>query len=92
MIKDENFDEMIEIYKSMNLENKREVLVNELKEFLVIISKLNEISDNDSSILYNKSLYDDSKNMTEEEYLTTVYAYFSAIKESFSSIGNMIIE
>lgn len=92
MIKDENFDEMIEIYKSMNLENKREVLVNELKEFLVIISKLNEINDNDSSILYNKSLYDDSKNMTEEEYLTTVYAYFSAIKESFSSIGNMIIE
>ena len=51
MIKDENFDEMIEIYKSMNLENKREVLVNELKEFLVIMSKLNEINDADNSIL-----------------------------------------
>ena len=59
MIKDENFDEMIEIYKSMNLENKREVLVNELKEFLVIMSKLNEINDADNSILYNKALYND---------------------------------
>ena len=62
MIKDENFDEMIEIYKSMNLENKREVLVNELKEFLVIMSKLNEINDADNSILYNKALYNDLKN------------------------------
>ena len=68
MIKDENFDEMIEIYKSMNLENKREVLVNELKEFLVIMSKLNEINDADNSILYNKALYNDLKNATEEEY------------------------
>ena len=92
MIKDENFDEMIEIYKSMNLENKREVLVNELKEFLVIISKLNEINDADNSILYNKSFYNDLKNVTEEEYLTTVYAYFNAIKESFSLVGDMIIE
>ena len=62
MIKDENFDEMIEIYKNMNLENKREVLVNELKEFLVIMSKLNEINDADNSILYNKALYNDLKN------------------------------
>ena len=92
MIKDENFDEMIEIYKSMNLENKREVLVNELKEFLVIMSKLNEINDADNSILYNKALYNDLKNQTEEEYLTTVYAYFNAIKESFSLVGDMIIE
>lgn len=92
MIKDENFDEMIEIYKSMNLENKRKVLVNELKEFLVIISKLNEINDADNSILYNKSFYNDLKNVTEEEYLTTVYAYFNAIKESFSLVGDMIIE
>lgn len=92
MIKDENFDEMIEIYKSMNLENKREVLVNELKEFLVIMSKLNEINDVDNSILYNKALYNDLKNVTEEEYLTTVYAYFNAIKESFSLVGDMIIE
>lgn len=92
MIKDENFDEMIEIYKSMNLENKREVLVNELKEFLVIMSKLNEINDADNSILYNKSFYNDLKNVTEEEYLTTVYAYFNAIKESFSLVGDMIIE
>ena len=92
MIKDENFDEMIEIYKSMNLENKREVLVNELKEFLVIMSKLNEINDADNSILYNKALYNDLKNAKEEEYLTTVYAYFNAIKESFSLVGDMIIE
>ena len=92
MIKDENFDEMIEIYKSMNLENKREVLVNELKEFLVIMSKLNEINDADNSILYNKALYNDLKNATEEEYLTTVYAYFNPIKESFSLVGDMIIE
>lgn len=92
MIKDENFDEMIEIYKNMNLENKREVLVNELKEFLVIMSKLNEINDADNSILYNKSFYNDLKNVTEEEYLTTVYAYFNAIKESFSLVGDMIIE
>ena len=92
MIKDENFDEMIEIYKSMNLENKREVLVNELKEFLVIMSKLNEINDADNSILYNKALYNDLKNATEEEYLTTFYAYFNAIKESFSLVGDMIIE
>ncbi len=92
MIKDENFDEMIEIYKSMNLENKREVLVNELKEFLVIMSKLNEINDVDNSILYNKALYNDLKNATEEEYLTTVYVYFNAIKESFSLVGDMIIE
>lgn len=92
MIKDENFDEMIEIYKNMNLGNKREVLVNELKEFLVIMSKLNEINDADNSILYNKALYNDLKNVTEEEYLTTVYAYFNAIKESFSLVGDMIIE
>lgn len=92
MIKDENFDEMIEIYKSMNLENKREVLVNELKEFLVIMSKLNEINDADNSILYNKALYNDLKNATEEEYLTTVYTYFNAIKELFSLVGDMIIE
>lgn len=92
MIKDENFDEMIEIYKSMNLENKREVLVNELKEFLVIMSKLNEINAADNSILYNKALYNDLKNATEEEYLTTVYTYFNAIKESFSLVGDMIIE
>ena len=92
MIKDENFDEMIEIYKNMNLENKREVLVNELKEFLVIMSKLNEINDADNSILYNKALYNDLKNAPEEEYLTTVYAYFNAIKESFSLVGDMIIE
>lgn len=92
MIKDENFDEMIEIYKSMNLESKRKVLVNELKEFLVIMSKLNEINDADNSILCNKALYNDFKNSTEEEYLTTVYAYFNAIKESFSLVGDMIIE
>ena len=92
MIKDENFDEMIEIYKSMNLESKRKVLLNELKEFLVIMSKLNEINDADNSILCNKALYNDFKNSTEEEYLTTVYAYFNAIKESFSLVGDMIIE
>mgnify|MGYP001347348002 FL=1 len=56
------------------------------------MSKLNEINDADNSILYNKALYNDLKNATEEEYLTTVYAYFNAIKESFSLVGDMIIE
>lgn len=92
MIKDDNFDKIIEIYKSLELNGKRETLVEEFKEFLVIISKLNEISNIDNNIIYNKVLNENINSMNEDEFLVIVYSYLNMVKELFSNLGEMIIE
>lgn len=92
MIKDDNFDKIIEIYKSLELNGKRETLVEEFKEFLVIISKLNEISNIDNNIIYNKVLNENINSMNEDEFLVIVYLYLNMVKELFSNLGEMIIE
>lgn len=92
MIKDDNFDKIIEIYKSLELNGKRETLVEEFKDFLVIISKLNEISNIDNSIIYNKVLNENINSMNEDEFLVIVYSYLNMVKELFSNLGEMIIE
>lgn len=83
-VEDTNFDEYVEAFKKLPLEKKKEILITDFKELLIVINKLNN---NNKDVLFNRELLE--VNQTEDDFVEAIFVYLCSIKES---LGNYINE
>lgn len=85
-IKNSDFDDYVYKYTLLNKKDKQDILVNMLKEDLLLIEKLLSDKNIDHKLLYNREISDLNKeNYTEEDFLEAVFVYISSFRELFAS-------
>jgi len=78
----EKFDELIEKYKKLSLNEKRNNLVKDFKEMIAVYLYLAESNNIPVELLNTKEILDiNDKNYTEDDYLEAIYSYFNVLKE-----------
>lgn len=83
----ENFNNIISKYKQIPLENKKEILLYEMKEMIAIYMSIAEANNIPVNLLKSKEILDIKKdNYNEEDYIEAVYVYFNVLKEIISGI------
>jgi len=82
-----NFDMLIDNYKKLQLDQKKEKLVDELKEMIAVYVYIAESNNIPIKLLKTKEMLDiDSNKSTEDDYIEAIYAYFNILKEIVSKI------
>ena len=82
-VEDSSFNEYVEAYKKLPLQEKKDVVLNDFKELIAV---LKEIDTNDL-VLYNKEILDAEKEVqTEDDFVEAIFVYLSSVKEMFSNI------
>ncbi len=80
------FDSYIEEYKDKSKQEKQNILVDELKELIVVVQKICIDKGIDFDLLVNREIVDINKEgYSDEDYLEAIYAYIQMFKEIFSS-------
>lgn len=76
-------NELVENYKRLTSENKKEILEKEILELLVFLQKENErIGIKDNRILFNREILDLKKDtVSNDDFAEAIYVYLQAIKE-----------
>lgn len=83
----ENFNNIISKYKQIPLENKKEILLYEMKEMIAVYMSLAEANNIPVNLLKSKEILDiKNNNYNEEDYIEAVYVYFNVLKEIISGI------
>jgi acetate kinase len=86
-VDNKNFNEYVEKYKNLPLQEKKELVEKEIKDIIAIMDIFIKKSGKDSQILYNKELQDLKKeNATEDDFVEAMFVYTHTIKELFASM------
>ena len=79
-------DSFMEEYKEKSLVEKQKILIEELKELIVISEKICADRGIRYDLLFNREIIDINKeNYTQDDYVEAVYAYIQMFKEVLSS-------
>ena len=81
-VEDSSFNEYVEAFKKLPLENKKKVVETDFKE---LIALLKEVDDNDY-VVYNKEILDvERKEQTEDDFVEAVFVYLCSVKEMLAN-------
>ena len=87
------FDEVVELYKKMNTEEKAQENIIELKELLALVNKLCIDIGLDKELKLNKEVVDIQKeDATLDDYLEAEFVYINEIKNYFGTFAEKIAE
>ena len=86
-IDDSNFNDYVEKYKNLPLNEKKEILENQIKELIAVLDTLNQKHGKNSKMLFNREILDLKKeNATEDDFVEAMFVYSYSIKELFASL------
>lgn len=89
--KDSNFDNYVEKYKNLPLNEKKELVVKQMEELQIALYTLNKKYENESKILYNHEILDLKKeDATEADFVEAMFIYSNSIKELLASFVNAL--
>lgn len=78
----EEFNNLVELFKQLSKEEKKDALIKEFKMLVAVIEKLNKDIENNHEMLMNKELLDINKdNASDEDYLEAYYVYLNMIND-----------
>lgn len=87
------FNELVNSYKNLPLDTKEKMLINEIKEMIVIYIEIAETYGIDYEILKSKEIIDiHSKEFNKDDYLEALYVYLNVLKNVTATIINNLIE
>ncbi len=82
LVEDEIFNKIVNDYKKLKLEDKKQVLLTEVKELMAVLNYLNGSKNKDGKVLYNREILDiEKKDSSEEDYVEGLFVYIKIIKE-----------
>jgi len=91
MIENKEFNEYVESYKKLPLQEKKEIVNKEIKELLAFIEKAKIDLNLKSEILFNREILDLNKEIiTDEDFVEAMFVYVNAIKESVGKYFNEV--
>ena len=78
----EEFNDYVEKYKKLKLNDKQDVIITLLKEDITFLEKLLELKNIKPEILYNREILDtNNKNYNEDDFAEAVLVYCYSIRE-----------
>lgn len=80
----EKFNLLMEKYNKLSLSEKKDNLINEVKEMIAVYTYLAEVNKVDFQLLKTKEILD--INNKEDDYFEALYAYFNILKEVISKL------
>ena len=87
----EEFNNLVNLYKSMTTQEKKDALIKEFKVSLGAIEKLNKDIGNEHELLINREILDvDKKDVTENDYLEAYFVYLHMINDSILTFAQKI--
>lgn len=86
-----DFNEYVEKFKELPLENKKEITIDEMKEVIALLTKLNSDLNIDSKILLNEEILEVSNNK-EDDYVEAIFVYINAIKEAIGTYVDKVTD
>lgn len=85
----DNLDEYLEYFKKLPLEEKKEIIIDELKVLTSVTNKMcTEIGAN-NEVLLNKEILDTN---TEDDFTEAIITYICSIKNSISDFNIKLTE
>lgn len=85
IIENEDFNDYIEQYKKLKLKDKQKIIINLLKEDIMVLHKLiteQEDEDDEVKMLYNREILDvNDDDYSEEDFSEAVIVYLYSIRE-----------
>lgn len=86
-ISDKVFDEYVEKYKNLTINEKKDLVENQIKEIIVVLDKINERLGKSNGILFNKEILDlEKENATDEDFVEAMFVYLCSIKELLAAV------
>ena len=80
------FENLVNSYKNLTIEAKRDEIVNVLKELLAVVDKINVDAEVKSEMLLNREILDlNNCVVSEDDYLEAVYVYAMSLQNSIGS-------
>lgn len=78
----EVFNDCVEKFKKLSLEDKKKITEKELMELIAILSSINKNNNINEKILFNREISDIKKeNSSYDDYVEVIYVYVNMIKE-----------
>ena len=85
IIENEDFNDYIEQYKKLKLKDKQKIIINLLKEDIMVLHKLiteQEDEDDEVKMLYNREILDvNDDDYSEEDFSEAIIVYLYSIRE-----------
>lgn len=87
------FNEFIEEYKKLSIEEKRKEIISAQKELIALFSNLCESVGANNKLLLNKEILDLNKEpVSETDYLEALFVYINMLKEQIGDYFEKINE
>ena len=87
----EYFNEYIEKYKNLSLEEKKENVEKEFQELLTVMDALCKRHGKNPKILYNREIEDLKKSYApQDDFVEAMFVYVHSVKELFASLMDVL--
>lgn len=91
MQQNEEFNNYVELYKKLPLNEKKVRVNNEMKKLLAFISKVNSDLNIDNSLLYNKEILAlSNEDISDEDFVEAMFVYTHSIQEAIGKYFNEV--
>ena len=85
-IDDNNFNDYVEKYKNLPLNEKKQIVENQIKELIAALDTLNQRYGKNPKLLFNREILDLRKeDATEADFVEAIFVYSYSIKELIAS-------
>lgn len=85
------FNEYVEKYKLLPLQEKKNIVNKETKELLAFIEKAKKDININDEILFNREILDlNNDNISDDDFVEAMFVYIHAIRESLGKYFNEI--
>lgn len=85
------FNEYVEKYKNLPLQEKKNIVNQEIKELLAFIDKAKKDLNIQDEILFNREILDlNTDNVSDDDFVEAMFVYVHAIQESLGKYFNEV--
>lgn len=91
--RDNIFNEYMNEFVKLDVIEKRNIILEDTKELLALVSKLAMDAGKNNDILLNKEILDlDKPPVSESDYLEAIYIYIQAVREKIGEYAEFIVD
>ena len=81
-MKQEDFDELISDFVSLNSKEKADLIISSMKEDIAIFKQISELNDLHIDIVFNREMVDVTKdNPSTDDYYEAIFVYLKIMED-----------
>lgn len=89
LIQDDNFNEYINSFKKLKLEDKNKQIEYELKKIVALLDNKNRELGLDATLPYNREILDTQQELVDnDDYAESIFVYVNTIEELLANYIN----